>query len=91
MSIIVVLKTASGGKAIRIKDNGGIVKSPYLWEKEILETGTALNLETEDGADSVMELVCSDANCTNKFPHLMVFTSECGNNPWFDTVTGSCR
>ena len=31
-----VMKTAAGGKAIRIKDNGGTVKAPYLWEKEIM-------------------------------------------------------
>jgi len=76
-----VMKTPSPGKVYRIKNDGGIVKAPYLWENGVL----LKNLVSDDGADRTTEIV-------GGMPHPMVYTSGCNiNGPWFDTVTGQCR
>lgn len=81
-----VLNTGVGGTTHRIKNDGGIVKAPYQWEKEVL----SMPLQTEDGTDTTIEMVCSGgSNCQ---PHMMVYSSNCSaNGPWFDMVTGNCR
>jgi len=76
-----VMKTPSQGKIYRIKNDGGTVKAPYLWEDEVL----LKNLVSDDGADRTTEIV-------GGLPHPLVYTSVCTvNGPWFDTVTGQCR
>jgi hypothetical protein len=82
-----VMKTDALAKATRIKNDGGTVKAPYLWEPEILNLGN--NFVSVDGADSTTEIVCNGSNCG---PHTMIYSNSCSvNGPWFDTTTNSCR
>lgn len=82
-----VMKTGTHGKRIRINNNGGVIKAPYLWETNVLDLGN--NFASADGADRTTEIVCNGSAC---FPHGMIYTSACtGNGPWFDTVTNACR
>ncbi len=76
-----VMKTPSPGKVYRIKNDGGTVMAPYLWEERVL----SINLVSEDGADTTTDIV-------GGLPHTMIYTGVCNaNGPWFDTVTGQCR
>jgi len=80
-----VLKTGAGGNTYRIRNDGGTIRAPYLWEPEVLSSP----LLTADGADTTVEMICSAGTCQ---PHMMIYSSNCtANGPWFDIVTAQCR
>ncbi len=76
-----VMDTPMPGKIYRIKNDGGTVKAPFLWESSVL----LKNLISESGADRTTEVI-------DGLPHPMVYTPACTTNgPWLDTLTGQCR
>jgi hypothetical protein len=50
---------------------------------------------SSDGQDMFIETDCSgsgDCNGGGNETHLMIYNeAQCGENPWFDVVTGACR
>lgn len=81
------LTTGPGGSITRIsRDATSTVMAPYQWEPQVLNNS---NFASEDGQDSVIEIVCNGGNCV---PHNLIYMSSCTTNgPWYDTATQGCR
>ncbi len=83
-----MLNTPAPGQVYRIKNEGGTIMAPYLWENEVL----GMPLVSEDGADMTVENQCVGTTCSTTQPHLLVYSSSCTTNgPWFDIGAGKCR
>lgn len=85
-----VVKAGGEGTAYRVFDEGGVAQAPLLQASgttpptALSGTGRDLFVETDCDASGL----CEGGTET----HLMVSNPAlCGEDPWFDTVTGRCR
>lgn len=74
------LQPGSGGNVRRIRDNGGTIKAPYLWEQQT----TPPDIDSIDGAD--MAVVTTPGGT----PSFVIYSDNCASK-WYDVGAGACR
>lgn len=90
------IKAAGTGVAHRIETLGGgtpIIDSPYLWptakNPPAITSANNMDLFVETDCDTSGN--CTSATVENQRPHLMIYATQCGVDPWFDVATNKCR
>ncbi len=76
-----VLKTGSGGEAVRIRNTGGRVMAPYQWENGAVPPA----ITSVTGADSAIISETADGH-----PHLVIYDSSCASG-WYDSTARACQ
>lgn len=75
------LSTGVGGTVTRIDNQGGTVRSPYLWENL---PASGKDFSSETGADMTTITNTSDGQ-----PHLVIYSNLC-TSKWYDIVDKVC-
>lgn len=75
------MKTASGGSIVRIKNEGGHIHAPYLWEH--IPTSPLISA---NGAD----ITTVTSGTSDGFPHLLIYSTNCASG-WYDSVDKNCK
>ncbi|VAW78800.1 hypothetical protein MNBD_GAMMA12-3929 [hydrothermal vent metagenome] len=84
-----VMNTKGTGDIIRIKNQGGTIMAPYLWEAQVLALGN--KFKSQDGSDRTTEVAC-DATTSVCKPRSLIYMSSCASNgPWYDIAANACR
>ena len=75
------LTTGSGGTVTRIRNTGGHVHAPYLWQ----EHPTPPSIISQDGADTAVV-----TSATGGTPRFVIYSTACPSK-WFDVGSNACR
>lgn len=76
------LSTGVGGTVTRIDNQGGTIRSPYIWASLPL---SGQDFSSETGADMTTVTDTADGQ-----PHLVIYSDNCASK-WYDIVDKACR